>query len=74
MASAASYALYQDVFKDGPLGNFDTKPELTSGCSMGIGCTVLTPYAIVGADVYYASVDNLPRLACVNQALSPAPV
>ncbi len=43
-ALAAAQALLDQVFLDGVLGNFDTLPELTSGCSDAI-CTVHFPYA-----------------------------
>lgn len=40
-AQAASGALISQVFLDGPLGMFDSDPELTSGC--GNPCWVFTP-------------------------------
>ena len=43
-ASAASLALLNQVFLDVPLGNFDSTPELTEGCSDDLLCFVVTPY------------------------------
>ena len=46
-ASVASQALLDQVFLDGPLGNFDSSPNLTNGCSIGLAstrCWSLTPY------------------------------
>ena len=65
-AYAANTALSNSVFLDVPAGNFNSVPELTAGCSMGIGCTVLTPYSLVGANVYYASVDNTPGIGFIS--------
>lgn len=45
----ASNALLEQVFIDGPLGNFDSDPRLTSGCESVSGynsCLVITPYAL----------------------------
>lgn len=43
-AGVASQALLDQVFVDGSLGNFDTNPALTLGCSASNGCYVATPY------------------------------
>jgi len=40
---AANAALLEQVFLDSPLGNFDTKPDLTNGCTAIGGCTIFTP-------------------------------
>ena len=40
----ASNALRAQVFLDGPLGLFDTHPELTRGCTSTEYCNVWTPY------------------------------
>lgn len=48
----ASIALLTQVFVDGPLGNFDTVPSLTTGCSIGPGqtrCQSFIPFSIRSA-------------------------
>lgn len=45
-ARQASLALLDQVFLDGPSGEFDTSPELTFGCSLTSFCFVLTPFEI----------------------------
>ena len=45
-AAAASQALFDQVFIDQALGNFDTVPERTAGCLTTGLCFVVTPYAI----------------------------
>jgi hypothetical protein len=47
-AVAASQALLDQVFLDGPLGNFDSNPNLTFGCSGTPLCQALTPYLVSG--------------------------
>ncbi|NKB59726.1 MAG: hypothetical protein GKS00_25695 [Alphaproteobacteria bacterium] len=42
-AQAAGEALLGQVFVDGPLGQFDSIPSLTSGCSHGIICSARIP-------------------------------
>ena len=46
-ALLASQALFDQVFLDGPLGSFDSDPELTNGCSslFSFSCEPITPYA-----------------------------
>lgn len=39
-------ALLDQVFVDGPLGLFDSHPELTRGCSLTTECSALTPDSI----------------------------
>lgn len=39
-------ALLNSVLLDGPLGMFDSRPELTIGCPDTTYCEILTPYAI----------------------------
>jgi hypothetical protein len=46
-ARAASLALLNQVFLDNSLGQFDTFPNLTQGCSYAYSCTVHTPFAHV---------------------------
>ncbi len=45
-ALAASLELITQVFVDGPSGSFDSRPELTNGCSVSVFlvCEVLTPF------------------------------
>ena len=44
-ATSAAGALREQVFLDGPLGSFDSSPELTSGCESATGaCVVLIPF------------------------------
>ena len=50
-ANLASQALLDQVFLDGPSGNFGSEPELIYGCPMFnvitfLGCVASTPYAI----------------------------
>lgn len=45
-ALAAAQALLAQVALDGPLGNFDTQPELTSNCGSTIDCLMIVPYAV----------------------------
>jgi hypothetical protein len=43
-AEAASHALLDQVFVNGLLGNFDDRPELTTGCTSVNLCLALTPF------------------------------
>ncbi len=43
-AVIASQALVDQVFINGPLGDFDADPELLIGCEWIVACTILTPY------------------------------
>jgi hypothetical protein len=47
-AASASQALLDQVFLDGPQGNFDSLSELTAGCELVNGgvCFVHTPYGV----------------------------
>lgn len=50
-ANLASSVLMDSVFLDGPLGQFDSIPQLTDGCSSDIVCLVRTPYELfIGQD------------------------
>ena len=54
-ATAAAQALLDQVFVDGPSGQFDSNPELTHGCPSIVSvCDAIIPFAlgvtIVGAD------------------------
>jgi hypothetical protein len=42
----AAQALLDQVFLDGPLGNFDTHPEFTTGCSDTDLCFPIIPYSV----------------------------
>lgn len=54
-AHLASRALLDQVLVDGPLGLFDTDPELTFGCPDGEdACQVRTPGALLFAGAAYA--------------------
>jgi hypothetical protein len=51
-AQAASQALLDQVFVNGPSGNFDTSPALTFGCTSSlVHCQAWTPYALGGQAV-----------------------
>lgn len=43
-AQQAALALLAQVFLDGPLGSFDTDPELTRGCGEETACVAVIPY------------------------------
>ena len=60
-AHLASLALLADVFQDGPSGAFDTRPELTNGCTSQRVCLVLTPRNVdaPAVDVSVASNEVL---------------
>jgi len=65
-AMAASQALLDQVLVDGVLGQFDSDPTKTRGCSDASGlCEVLTPYSVG------AYVDTV---AAINNDLSNADV
>lgn len=50
-AALASQALLDQVFLDVALGQFDSNPALTRGCSQPGECTVWTPYATISTRV-----------------------
>lgn len=50
-AVAASQALLDQVFLDGPLGQFDSNPNLTFGCSGTFACQALTPFLVSGGNM-----------------------
>ena len=43
LARAASQALLDQVFTDSALGNFDSEPALTQGCTNSSLCAAATP-------------------------------
>jgi hypothetical protein len=57
-AVAASQALLDQVFLDGPLGHFDSNPNLTFGCSGTFVCQVLTPYLVSGTNMFAGDAQN----------------
>lgn len=61
-ARAASQALLDQVFLDGPRGQFDTNPLLTRGCDWKDFCLVLTPF--VGDGEW----SNIEVATAVNRA------
>lgn len=56
-ANAASAALLEQVFLDSAIGNFDSRPDLTNGCSSIFLCAALTPYEL-GFGVRYSIAEN----------------
>ena len=64
-ATIAAQALLDQVFVDGPLGNFDTDPTLTFGCEpSSFGCSAWIPVspdpAIVAAENHAGFGDLVP--------------
>jgi len=57
-AVIAAQALLDQVFTDTTLGQFDTHPELTNGCTEPGFCGVFTPYAISNSAVALVDVEN----------------
>jgi len=57
-ALAVATALDQQVFIDGPEGDFDTVPGLTSGCGHATLCEVYVPYMTNGTTVQVTRVQN----------------
>jgi hypothetical protein len=55
---AAATALSEQVFLDGPEGNFDTLPGLTFGCGSPSVCGVYIPYATNGTTLLAARMEN----------------
>jgi hypothetical protein len=55
---AAATALADQVFLDGPEGNFDTLPGLTSGCGHETVCHAYIPYATNGTTVLVTEMEN----------------
>jgi hypothetical protein len=75
-AQAASNALFDQVFLDGALGNFDSDLKLTNGCNTAVEidqCFVLTPYGTFsdasGAEVRASFAINTAFLM-VDQAVA----
>jgi len=55
---AAATALDVQVFLDGPEGNFDTLPGLTSGCGGETVCEAYIPYVTNGTTLLAARMQN----------------
>jgi hypothetical protein len=57
----ASQALLDQVFLDGPLGNFDSDPSLTQGCQLPnvfSGCWTLIPFQVTASTALEAAPIN----------------
>ena len=63
-AQAAAQALLDQVFLDGLLGNFDSNPALTQGCTDPNLCDAIVPYA-VGISTWLAENFLNPSLDSV---------
>ena len=58
-ANLASQSLLDQVFIDGPPGNFDSSPQLTQGCSSSSLCIVVTPDAHqIPSSLFLSSLHN----------------
>lgn len=57
-ASRAATALFEQVFIDGPSGNFDTHPEATNGCTDTVRCIAIIPYAVDNNTLSIGYADN----------------
>jgi PEP-CTERM motif len=57
-ALIAAQALLDQVFTDTILGQFDTHPELTNGCTLPGFCDAITPYAISNGFVPMVFAEN----------------
>jgi hypothetical protein len=55
---AAATALAEQVFLDGPEGNFDTLPGLTFDCGSATVCGAYIPFATNGTTVQVARMEN----------------
>lgn len=54
-SSAASTALLDQVFLDGPAGDFGSKPNNVAGCYSSDYCHFAVPYILLTGDWYHAS-------------------
>lgn len=57
-ATAAGQALLNQVFVDGPAGNFDSTTNIIQGCTDTTNCVTRIPYAIVSGGYNDASAFN----------------
>jgi hypothetical protein len=57
----AAQALLDQVWFDGPLGNYDSLPNATAGCTSSVSCTVFIPYALaaLSTEVSIGQAKNL---------------
>jgi len=72
-ATLASQALLDQVFLDGPSGNFDSNPSLTLGClNISISlCTTVTPHSINAPGFFEGSFTrNFPILQGTDDVTS----
>ena len=57
-----SEALLASVLVDGPLGNFDSQPDLVFGCPDPSYCTIETPFAVSSIFPYTVSAGSATNL------------
>ena len=57
-ALLAAQALLDQVFVDGPQGNFDTQPNGIAGCGNFGRCAAVTPYELSGTTLKVVIADN----------------
>lgn len=69
-ATAASNALLDLVFTDGPDGMFDSDPELTNGCEDLVACIAVTVYNSPVSGVLATVFTNNRFAAVADDALS----
>lgn len=55
-ATDASQALLNFVFLDTSLGNFDSSPGLTNGCSSTVVCNVITPFFAYSSSTLFSAI------------------
>jgi len=55
LLNIAMTALFEQVFIDSPLGNFDSNPALTNGCNVSGGCQINTPLFPSSSTAFVAS-------------------
>lgn len=51
-ATLAAQALIDQVFLDGPDGNFDSRPETVVGCDSISACAAVIPFTLIGTNQY----------------------
>lgn len=69
-ASAAAQALLDQVFVDGPAGNFDTESNTTVGCTDLSNCWTRVPQTSTAYQLYYVSAINQFTPTGTRQGLS----
>lgn len=55
-AEAAAVALFTSVFVDEALGNFDSNPALTFGCTSTSECRVVTSFGLINATTHQGAL------------------